>query len=174
MRVDKPGSAGKQKTVFQILLVVLFAGSFLFGENLFSTLSWLVRIMLIGLFFKLMFTETQEFVTYPIEIHFFDDGLRIDREYVYYNKKLQKKESCQFKYDDIRSCSYKKSSGMLLLMGDLYAVRYKYRADGTVGSTPDESKLEKSGMCFFYANADPNVDFVKVIESYSPIKVQIK
>ena len=173
MRVDKAGPEGKQKTAVKVILVVLIVGSFLLGDNLFSGLNWIVRLLLIGLFFKVMFTETKEFVPYPIEIHFFEDGLRIDQDYVYYSKKLQKKESYQFKYSDIESCSYKKSSGMLMVQGKLHVDRSKYRADGTVSSTPDESKQEKSGMCFFYANADPKVDFVKEIEAHSPIKVEI-
>lgn len=169
VRVPQSGK-NSMKIFVLIILGILLVGSFIFGENLFKELSWLVKLLLILLILKVIFSGGWEFKPFPIEISFFDDGLQVQREEVYYNKKLTRKEIYNFNYSDLE-CTYHTHSKRMELRGFVKAELFDY-VKGVAPSSPTDIK-EDTGICYFYTSAAPEVDFVAEIESHSPLKVTI-
>ena len=114
-----------------------------------------------------------KFVPFPIELHFFDNRIEIYRDYVYYSKNKRRKETYIFQYSDIQQCVFNKSASRLTIKGEVYVEWFYYNKSGIVSENPDISKKEL-GLCYFYTNADPNVDIVKEIEEHSPISITVE
>lgn len=84
-----------------------------------------------------------------------------------------RKEIYVFRYVDIEECVFNKSASRLKISGQVYVEGYTHDKSGAIPQTPDTSKTD-TGLCFFYTNADPSVDFVKEIENHSPIAITVE
>lgn len=173
IRVPKNDGSHTRKKVVLIISGVLIFGSFLLGDNLLGELSWIAKVLFIGLFFGSIFKETEEFKPYPIELHFYADGVEIRRLDVYYNKRLRRQENFYFRYNDIKSCVFSQKNKMLTITGFLHVKYFNYEENGELSASASRDKTGE-GFCMFYTHADPSVDFVKVIEENSPVKVTVE
>lgn len=119
---------------------------------------------------KKSFWGGSQFVLFPIELRFYNDRLEIYRTFVYYGKNKQRKETYIFKYKDIQQCAFNKSASRMMVKGNVYVEWFNYNKDGVVSQTPNIAKKDM-GLCYWYTNADPSVDIVKIIQDHSPIRV---
>lgn len=173
MRMPKDEKANTVKKVVLIIIAILLVGSIVLGSNLFGELSWITQVILVTAFAGTLFTGGSKFVPFPIELRFYDDRLEIYRTFVYYGKNKSRKETYIFKYADIQQCVFNKSSNRMMIKGQVYVEWFNYNKAGVVSQTPDIAKTDM-GLCYFYTNADPSVDFVKEIQEHSPINVTVE
>ena len=57
------------------------------------------------------------------------------------------------------------------LYGVYEGILYKYKKDGTLNTPPSYHRTVDS-ICNFYTVFEPDIDFVKIIETYTPIKIE--
>lgn len=173
MRVPKNENVNLLKTIILIIIGILIVGSLIFELNLFGELSWISQIILVTTFLGTLFSGGNKFIACPIELHFFNDRIAIYRSYVYYGKNKIRKEVYVFQYNEIQKCTFNKSANRLMFQGQVYVEWFNYRNGGLVPVRPDVSK-KQLGLCYFYTNADPNINFVSEIEYHSPIRITIE
>lgn len=173
IRMPKNEKANTVKKVVLIIIALLFVGSIVLGSNLFGELSWTTQVILATAFAGTLFTGGSKFVPFPIELRFYDDRLEIYRTFVYYSKNKNRKETYIFKYKDIQQCVFDESSNRMMIKGRVYVEWFNYNKIGVVSQSPDIAKTD-IGLCYFYTNADPSVDFVKEIREHSPINVTVE
>lgn len=167
------GGIAKIRTAIWIIVAIIIIGSFVLGNNIFSELSWTVRALLISLVIGTFFINTSERVPSPFEMWFYDDCLVLYREKHFYSKKITRKEYDKFFYKDIRECQYQARTKRINISGVVEGIWYNYRKDGSLPSEPSYHKTTDS-IRYFYTTFAREIDFVKEIESHSPIKVNIE
>lgn len=178
--VSMPKNDTKSKTLSWvkkttlIIVAILIIGSFIFGDNLFSELSFSAKSLLIALIMGLFFTKTTEHVPSPFEIWFFDEYFVVYRLKRYYSKKVSRKEFNKFFYNDIEKCTYNNVTKRFDIIGKVDAYWYDYNKDGSVPTEPTYHRIVDGGICYFYTGMSQEIDFVKEVEEHSPIKIQIE
>lgn len=169
---EKPSAI---KRVVTIISVVLLAGSFLLGENLFAGMTWMARMLFLGLLIWSLYNDNSSVdVPSPVELHFYDDRLVIFRpraNRTSTNKVRQ--ETKTFLYKDVTDSDWNKGMGRLNIRGTYHGVYYEYDAGGRLGAAPTYDRVVQGGLDVIRTKLDPNVDFAGEIESHSPIKVRI-
>lgn len=171
--VYKDKKLPQKKKAILVILAILIIGSFLLGDNLFGELSFMPKILLIGLVFGTLFSGKKENAQFPLELHFYDDRIEIHRLEVHYSNGTIKRELHVFKYDDTPVCVYDKRNRYVTIKGMAHGEWYLYSKDGSLSNKP-ERVSDTQGICYFYASETSNVDIVKEIEEHSPIKVTIE
>lgn len=164
---------GKIKKIVRIIILVLIAGSLLFGDNLFAELNGTSQVLLIVLFAGTFFVKTNHKVPTPFEIRFYEDRLVLYREKNYYNPKLSRMEFDTFMYKDIKKILYRTSTQRINIYGLVEGKWYNYNKDGSLPMKPSYHKTTDS-FSYFYTSADPEVDFIGTLEKYTSIKVIIE
>lgn len=163
------------KRVVMIISGVLLVGSLVLGENLFAEMTFLARMIFLGLLIWSLYNDNSTVdVPSPIELQFYDDRLVIFRPKV--NRSATKKvrqETTTFRYEDITDSDWNKGMGRLNIRGTYHGVYYEYDANGTMGATPTYDRMVRGGLEVIRTKLEPNVDFAAEIESHSPIKVRI-
>ncbi len=163
----------KLKPAVWIIVGVIVVGSIIFQDNLFSELSWSIRIMLIVIAIGVSFAGGYKRVPSPFEIRFYDDYFIVYRKKHYYSKKVIRKEYNKFFYKDIQKVEYRTGTKRIHIKGVIEGIWYNYNKDGTLPEKPNYHRTTDGGICYFYMTEAPEVDFVAEIESHSPIKVAI-
>lgn len=163
----------KLKPAIWAVAGVILLASFIFGENIFNELSWTVRVLLVALIMGTFFLNSDERVPSPFEIWFYDDYLVLYREKHYYSKKVTRKEYDKFYYKDIKKCQFRTATQRINFFGVVEGIWYNYNKDGTLPAQPSYHKTTDS-IRYFYTTYATNVDFVREIESHSPVKVVVE
>lgn len=171
--VPKHESTAKDivKILFYIFLAILILGSILSGNFLFFEMSLSAKMcffIIAGYLFK---TGGYERKPSPCELYFYDEYLILFRPMVYYSKNNIRQEWHKYYYKDIKKCEYRTKVKKINLYGLYKGVYYKYKKDGTLNLTPSYDRTVDS-ICRFYTVFEPNIDFVKEIETHSPIKIE--
>lgn len=163
------------KRVVMIISGVLLVGSFILGENLFAEMTWMARMIFLGLLIWSLFNNNSSMdVPSPVELQFYDDRLVIFRPRA--NRTSTNKirqETKTFLYKDITDSDWNKGMGRLNIRGTYHGVYYEYDAGGKLGTAPIYDRVVQGGLDVIRTKLDPNVDFAAEIESHSPIKVRI-
>lgn len=159
----------KLKKAVAIVCIVLFVGSFLLGDNLFGELSFMPRILLVGLVIGCLFGSKKEERSYPIELHFYDDMIEIHRMEVHYSNGKVKRELHRFFLANNPQVTYDYRNKYVTIKGLAHGEWYLYSNKGELNSKP-ERVSETQGICYFYV-ADSNIDIVKEIEEHSTLIV---
>ncbi len=159
----------KVKKAVALVCIVLFVGSFLLGDNLFGELSFMPRILLVGLVIGCLFGSKKEERKFPIEIHFYDDIIEIHRMEVHYSNGEVKRELHRFFLADNPRVTYDYRNKYVTIKGLAHGEWYLYSKNGVLNSKP-ERVSDTKGICYFYV-ADSNIDIVREIEEHSTLHV---
>ncbi|GFP74239.1 hypothetical protein [Clostridium fungisolvens] len=171
---DESGSHAFIRRTVLIIVSILLIFSFVFHGNLFSPISWGVRLLLIFVGIKAYLWTNNERVPSPIQLQFYDDYIIVYREKHYYNKNHIRKEIFKFYYKDIETCKFRTATERINIIGVVEGIFYDYNKDGSLPNEPTYHRTTDGGICFFYTSAAPEVDFVAEIENHSSIKVVIE
>jgi len=161
-----------QRVIWIIVAIIIIASLF-FWENIFMNLSLHARIVLVGGVGYAIFggggtvRKPSEF-----EIRFYDDYLVLYRERISYDKTLEKKSIKKMYYKDIKRFVYRVNSHRINFYGIVEGIEWKYKKNGQLSEKPFYHKTTDS-LCYFYTTLS-NVDFVKEIETHSPLRVEIR
>lgn len=109
----------------------------------------------------------------PCELWFYDDYLIQYCERRQYNKRNIRMEYYKFYYKDIEKCLYRTVSHKFDIYGYVEATFYKYNEDGKIAGRPSKH-VKAESISVFYTVFEPSIDFVKEIETHSPIKVEFE
>ena len=161
-----------KKTVL-IVLIILFVGSFLLGTNLFSALSLVTKIILIGLIFGVLFSNNKETRQFPIELHFYDDRIEIHRLEVHYSNGDVKREYYVFRYEHSPVCIYSNNTRFAKIKGMAHGAWYRYTKTGEVRKEPDRVR-DMEGICYFRVSRSCNVYLPDMLRRYTPMKIEIE
>lgn len=174
--VSVPKHEGVGNTIVKVLLLsfVLIGAimSLMLGENIFKELSlqiWVCILIGVGYWIK-----NSGYVRVPseCELWFYDDRLVQFRSKRYYTKKTIRQEYRSFLYKDIKKCLYRRTTEQIHISGIVEGTYYNYDKNGMLGVEPSYHKVVDAGT-YFYITLEPNIDFVNIIETYSPLKVEI-
>jgi hypothetical protein len=164
-------------TIVKILLMIFVAVFFILliilGSEVFNKIPFVIWL---GVILGIVFLKQQggyERRPSPCELWFYDDYLVQYCERRYYSKNNIRREYYKFFYKDVSKCLYRTVVNKIDIYGVVEATFYKYDKDGNVVSTPCFHKVADS-ISVFYTVFEPNIDFVKEIETHSPIKVQFE
>lgn len=175
MPVKKNNGANIIKISVWIVVAIIVFGSILFHDNLFTELSWPVRIMLIIVVLRFGFYGgKKEYFPSPMELRFYDDYLVLYLPKRYYSKRVTRKEISTMKYADISKCVFKEKSSRIHIYGNGTSIWYNYRKDGSLPEKPTENRTFTQGLIYFNTSLAPDIDFVREIETNSPLRVIIE
>lgn len=156
------------RIVVWVIIAVIILGSFVFGNNLFSELSWTARMILIALAIGISFWGPKsEPVASPLEIRFYSDYLVVFREKRYYSRKVSRKEYNKFFYSDISKIEYDYRIKRLDFIGKIDAMWFNYNKDGSVPQNPSYHRIVDGGICYFYVNGNDADTILKCLEEYT-------
>ena len=156
------------RIVVWVIIAVIILGSFVFGDNLFSELSWTARMILIALAIGISFWGPKsESVASPLEIRFYSDYLVVFREKRYYSRKVSRKEYNKFFYSDISKIEYDYRIKRLDFIGKIDAMWFNYNKDGSVPQNPSYHRVVDGGICYFYVNGNDTDTILKCLEEYT-------
>lgn len=156
------------RIVVWVIIAVIILGSFVFGDNLFSELSWTARMILIALAIGISFWGPKsEPVASPLEIRFYSDYLVVFREKRYYSRKVSRKEYNKFFYSDISKIEYDYRIKRLDFIGKIDAMWLNYNKDGSVPQNPSYHRIVDGGICYFYVNGNDADTILKCLEEYT-------
>lgn len=167
-----PGILIKIKPAVWVIAGVIIIASFVFRDNIFNELSWTARMLLVSLAVGTFFINSEERVPSPFELQFYDEYLIIYRESHYYSKRVVRKEYDKFYYKDIKQCQFRTRTRRINLYGVVEGIWYNYNKDGSLEAEPSYHKTTDS-IRYFYTMFSQDIDFVKEIESHSPIRVRV-
>ncbi len=159
----------KIKKAVAIVCVILFATSYLLGDNLLSEMSLVPRVLLVSVIVGCLFGGKKEFRKFPLEIYFYSDMIEIHRKEVHYSNGRIKQELHRFLLADNPKVTYDYRNKFVTIKGLAHGEWYLYDNDGNICSRP-ERVSDTQGICYFYI-LDEDIDIVEEIESHSPIKV---
>lgn len=156
------------RIVVWVIIAIIILGSFVFGDNLFSELSWTARMILIALAIGISFWGPKsEPVASPLEIRFYSDYLVVFREKRYYSRKVSRKEYNKFFYSDISKIEYDYRIKRLDFIGKIDAMWFNYNKDGSVPQNPSYHRIVDGGICYFYVNGNDADTILKCLEEYT-------
>lgn len=166
----------KIKNAVIVIVAILIIGSFIFQDNLFSELSWTARILLICLAIGVMFTGKKEEIDTPAELRFYNDYLVLFRPKKYYSKKVIRQEYFIFNYNEITKVKFLSNSHSkrIHIYGNTHAIWYNFNSDGSLPATPTYDKSINDTLAYFTTFKNTDIDFIREIETHSPIKVEIE
>ena len=156
------------RIVVWVIIAVIILGSFVFGDNLFSELSWTARMILIALAIGISFWGPKsEPVASPLEIRFYSDYLVVFREKRYYSRKVTRKEYNKFFYSDISKIEYDYRIKRLDFIGKIDAMWFNYNKDGSIPQNPSYHRIVEGGICYFYVNGNDADTILICLEEYT-------
>ena len=156
------------RIVVWVIIAVIILGSFVFGDNLLSELSWTARMILIALAIGIGFWGPKsEPTASPLEIRFYNDYLVVFREKRYYSRKVSRKEYNKFFYSDISKIEYDYRIKRLDFIGKIDAMWFNYNKDGSVLQNPSYHRIVDGGICYFYINGNDADTILKGLEKYT-------
>ena len=156
------------RIVVWVIIAVIILGSFVFGDNLFSELSWTARMIFIALAIGISFWGPKsEPVASPLEMRFYSDYLVVFREKRYYSRKVSRKEYNKFFYSDISKIEYDYRTKRLDFIGKIDAMWFNYNKDGSVPQNPSYHRIVDGGICYFYVNGNDADTILKCLEEYT-------
>lgn len=164
----------KLRNVVWAIVVVLILSSFLFKENMFSSISWVSRVLLILLAISVSYHGGYKRVKSQFEIWFYDDRMVFYRPKIYYDYKTTRLEYNTFYYTDVSKIVFRPETCRFNIEGKFLAQWYNYdlKSD-TVVSKPKKNK-EIDSLVWFYPDTADNIDFVSIFEHYTKHKVEIQ
>ncbi len=167
----------KTKDIVKFLVMFFIFGgiglSLLVGENIFSEFSFIVWVCILSGVVYLVKHSGNKQLSSDCELWFYDDRIVQYRPKVYYSKKMTRREYYIFLYKDIEKCWYRTTSGKIDIFGVVEQIFYDYDKNGNLKDKPSYHKTINS-MNNFYVTLEPDIDFVKIIETHSPIKVEFR
>lgn len=172
--INNNSTIAKLKPIILGILLVLVIGSFIFGDNLFSELSLLSKVLLLGLIIAVARVKTTERQPSTLEIHFYDDRLILYRDKIIRTRKVTQREYFTIKYENISECVKRTTAEKICFHCTYDGLCYRYNSDGTLNQTPHFNKTVNNGLVFFYYDFERNRDFVSEIEAHSPLKIKIE
>ncbi|MCM1543142.1 MAG: hypothetical protein NC121_18045 [Blautia sp.] len=107
----------------------------------------------------------------PCELWFYDDHMVQYCERRYYSKNNIRREYYKFYYKDITRCVYRTVVQKFCIYGMVEAAFYKYDKKGNVDMKSCKRRKAES-ISVFYTVFEPDIDFVKEIETHAPIRVE--
>lgn len=158
------------KLLLKICAVIFILLILVFGFEVIKeipSLTWICLLSAAGYLVKQGGCERKPV---PCELWFYDDYMVQYYERMYYDKRNIQKEYHKFYYADISKCLYRTVVHKIDIFGQLESEFYKYKKDGTVEKEPYRHYKGES-ISVFYTVLEPDIDFVKEIETHSPIKV---
>ena len=170
--VYKNSASRKMKTAVFAVLMVLIAASFMLGDNLFSELPFMAKVLLIGLVVGVLFSGKKETRQFPVELHFFDDRIEIHRLEVHYSNGDIKREFYVFRYENMPVCIYSNNTRFTKIKGMAHGEWYKFKKDGTLEEKPARVR-DMEGICYFRVSKTCNVNLPDVLKLHTPIQVEI-
>lgn len=159
------------KGIMVFALIILIIGSVLSGSFLFFEMSLSAKICLFMAIGYLIKTGGHVRKPSPCELWFYDDYLILYRPKVYYSKNNIRQEWYKYNYKDIKKCEYRTKVKKINLYGVYMGVIRNYKKDGSLNPEPSYERTVDS-ICRFYTVFEPKIDFVKEIETHSPIKIE--
>lgn len=161
------------KILVSLFWVIFLISLCIFGFDVFSEIpitTWLCILMAMG------FLRQQggyERKPSPCELWFYEEYIVQCCEKRYYNKNNIRKEYYKFYYKDIKRCLYRTIVKKIDICGVVEATFYKYDKKGNLKSILCKH-ITADSISVFYTIFEPDIDFVKEIESHSPIHVEVE
>ena len=159
------------KTLFILFCALLLLCVAVFGLEVLKEFPVTVWICVLITIISLKSQGGYERKPSPCELRFYDDYLIQYCERRYYSKRNIRKEIYKFYYKDITRCLYRKNINKIDIFGIVEATFYKYDKAGMVQEKPCK-QIKTDSISVFYTVFEPEIDFVKEIETHSPIQVE--
>ena len=175
-RILVPKCENKTKDIIKGLLFFFVVASIILslivGENIFTEFSFIVWVCILSSVWYLYKNSGYEKVPSDCELWFYDDQIIQYRPKRYYSRRKIRKEYYIFLYKDIKKCCYRTQTGKINIYGVLEGIFYDYDKNGNLEQKPSYHKTVDA-ISNFYVTLEPDIDFVKIIETHSPIKVEL-
>lgn len=170
-----PRKESTMKDIVRILVWIFFAvfllAGILWGVEIFKEIPVMTWVCVL---FAMGYLKSQggvERKPSPCELWFYDDYMVQYCERRYYSKNNIRKEYYKFYYKDITRCLYRTVVQKFSIYGMVEATFYKYDKNGNVD--PNACKHRKAeSISVFYTVFEPDIDFVREIETHTPIHVE--
>lgn len=145
--------------------------SLIFGENLFAELSFMAKVLLIGLLITVITDRpNKEYTSSPIELWFYPDCLVTYRPNRRSSSGKSRREICRMDYADITKTIYLTKSQRIQIYGNGICIWYNCRKDGTLPEQPTKINNFTGGMNYLSTRL-ASEDIVAEIEAHSPLKI---
>ena len=161
------------KTAIIIVLIVIMFGSFLLDVNLFSELPWTTRVLLIALVFWFFSYQKTDWQPSPMELQFYDEYLILYLPKRYISRRITRREYSKMKYSEITRVEFEKKSQRFHIYGDGVCTWYNYKKNDLLPEKPTKVNEFEGGMIYFNVRLEKDIDFIKEIETHSPLKVEV-
>ena len=164
---------GKIQKVCLCIIGILFITSLIFRDNMFDDLSgYCIGVLLSALFYSSM-RKKHIWAPFPTELRFYEDKLVVYRDYVPHDGgKRFRQEWHQFYYKDIQFIYIRLKAKRIHIRGVVHGIYTWYDAHGQLTNKKKYDKITDSG-CLIDTHNMGDIDFVKEIESHSPLKVEV-
>ncbi len=158
---------------FSPLIGVLFFAWYWFNNG-FSVLSVLLFIILmIAFLFWSLFGGKTIRSSDPVEFHFYDDHLVFFRPIRRYSYSASRQEKYTINYSAISELTYQKKDKHIRILGDIHFIWHKLDANNQLIEPPQRDEFLTEFGCFSWLADDVDIDFVSIVERYTPIKVTV-
>lgn len=162
----------KTKSKGRILLWSIL--SFMLGFALIVEENDLILSLALPIFFWRWYAKELEKVLVPVEIQFYDDHFIIYREKcnVSLEPRYIVREYNTVFYEDVKDVHFGKfRKKVLKFYGKAEVLRHKYNDDGSIQEKALLHETLENHYTTINTKESPDVDFVRKIERYSPLKV---
>lgn len=175
MVLKQPLCVGLTMRGVRVIIGILVLGLLFFEDNLFAEVNWTARILLtviaLGVTFK---GEKTDYCPSPIEIQFYDDYFVIFSPARYYDRWETRQQIQRMNYQHVSRCVYDMRNTCIKIYGKGNSTWYKYKKDGTLPDKPTKVNDFSEGMFYFDTRLATDVDFIKEIETHSPLKITVE
>lgn len=161
------------RNIVWAIVAILIVGSLLFKENLFGSMTWAHRALLIALAISVSYTGGKKKVESDAELWFYSDYLVLYREKRYCTPKVTRKQYEKFRYDDIEKIVYRNNTNRINIEGKFEATYYNYNKQGMVNDVPSFNKTIDS-IAWFYLSAPNASEFISIFDHYTNCNVEIQ
>jgi len=157
--------------LFIFFIVVLIIESIFFGEFLLAKESISVWLCVAFTFRYLIKNGGHERKECYSELQFYKEFMvfKVPKHHIRNNN--EKMEYQKIYYKDVTESVYRVNTQKIVIKGELEEKHYKYIDLTSVAEKPCYSK-KYNGMIKFYTMFDHEHDFKKIIETYTPLKIE--
>lgn len=171
--IDNGGIWGIIQKICLCMILILVIASLLLRENLFGEMTGYTIAGFVVIWILCSMKKKTKWVTFPIEIRFYNDCLIVIRDHVPYdNGKKSRMEWDQMMYDDVKLVRWRLKAKRVMIEGKVHGIWTWYDENGNLTERKKYDKVTDSAIIFDTHNMG-DIDLAKEFETHSPLKVEV-